>query len=231
MAPFTPQTLIMNNLKLTALTDTFLKKQPAQSFDLHDSDKASVKAGRVYTANSLTDLATDAHSKVQLSHDAGEWYIYTPHWDISYVNELPTFQEINWSDMSARVSEYFTVGELLRYDRARIPTTHEAQANIFKLALELDKIREAWGSPIIVTSGYRPPSVNARVGGVRNSRHIFGDAADISPTYNLSGFQTWLDARWFGALGYGARKGFVHIDMRNNKGFNTGGAKGTRWNY
>ena len=221
----------MNNLKLTARVDTYLKKQPTQSYELPDSAKSAVKAGKFYTAETIEDLAEDSHSKVKLSHEAGEWYIYTPHWEISVIDELPKFQQINWGNMSQKVSEYFTVGELLRYDRARIPTTHETQANIYKIAQELDKIRRDWQFPITVTSGFRPPEVNARVGGVRNSRHIVGDAVDISPVANVHAFQTWLDKRWFGALGYGANKGFVHIDMRNNKGYNSGGSKGPRWNY
>jgi len=32
-------------------------------------------------------------------------------------------------------------------------------------------------------------------------------------------------------LGYGARRGFVHVDMRNGSGWRSGGEKGPRWNY
>ena len=45
----------------------------------------------------------------------------------------------------------------------------------------LDPLREAWGAPIIVTSGYRCPVLNARVGGAKNSYHLQGMAADIRP--------------------------------------------------
>lgn len=216
----------MNNLNLTALTDTFLKKQPIQSSELKDSDKIFVKTGTSYIVQSFTDIPRDAHSKIQIEEK--EWYIYTPHWNIECKKSMGI---IDWKNMNTQISKYFTLGEILRYDKARIPISNEIKTNILKLTQELDKIRDAWGSPIIITSGYRPPSVNARVGGARNSRHIFGDAADIAPTHNLKGFQIWLDERWFGALGYGAQKGFVHIDMRNGKGFNTGGTKGPRWNY
>ena len=44
----------------------------------------------------------------------------------------------------------------------------------------LDPIREAWGKPIIVSSGYRCKELNALVGGVKNSHHILGCAADIT---------------------------------------------------
>ena len=43
----------------------------------------------------------------------------------------------------------------------------------------LDPIREAWGEPIVVSSGYRCKQLNALVGGVKNSHHILGCAADI----------------------------------------------------
>ena len=43
----------------------------------------------------------------------------------------------------------------------------------------LGPIREAWGEPIVVSSGYRCKQLNALVGGVKNSHHILGCAADI----------------------------------------------------
>lgn len=43
----------------------------------------------------------------------------------------------------------------------------------------LDPLREAWGHPIIVTSGYRCPALNRAVSGAANSQHMAGEAADI----------------------------------------------------
>ena len=43
----------------------------------------------------------------------------------------------------------------------------------------LDPIREAWGKPIIVSSGYRCKELNELVGGVKNSHHLLGCAADL----------------------------------------------------
>lgn len=43
----------------------------------------------------------------------------------------------------------------------------------------LDPLREAYGKPIIVTSGYRCPKLNAAVGGAASSQHVRGEAADI----------------------------------------------------
>jgi hypothetical protein len=44
----------------------------------------------------------------------------------------------------------------------------------------LDPLREAWGGPIYVTSGYRCPALNRLVGGVEGSQHTLGQAADIT---------------------------------------------------
>ena len=43
----------------------------------------------------------------------------------------------------------------------------------------LQPIRDEWRAPIIVGSGYRCPKLNAAVGGVKNSDHLYGCAADI----------------------------------------------------
>ena len=45
----------------------------------------------------------------------------------------------------------------------------------------LDGIREEFGEPIEVTSGFRCWKVNEAVGGVKNSQHLAGQAADIVP--------------------------------------------------
>lgn len=59
----------------------------------------------------------------------------------------------------------------------------EAKAALKRLAVEvLQPIREAWGQPVVVTSGYRCPKLNAAVGGVNGSQHLLGQAADIRAT-------------------------------------------------
>lgn len=54
--------------------------------------------------------------------------------------------------------------------------------NLDKLVVNvLDPLREAFGSPIKITSGYRSYLVNKMVGGVKNSQHMSGKASDIVP--------------------------------------------------
>ncbi len=43
----------------------------------------------------------------------------------------------------------------------------------------LDPLREKYGKPIKISSGYRSPRVNSIVGGAKNSQHLIGEAADI----------------------------------------------------
>jgi hypothetical protein len=52
--------------------------------------------------------------------------------------------------------------------------------NLTHLAAELQKIRDLYGKSMTVTSGYRCPRVNKAVGGVNNSAHAEGLAADIN---------------------------------------------------
>jgi uncharacterized protein YcbK (DUF882 family) len=162
------------------------------------------------------------------------WCAFKPHVSVDEKQTpLELLQSnINWNNPKAQISQFFTVKEVTKGDNRRIPPKEIEQA-ILRLAIELDKIRTDWGSPILVTSWYRPRQINRAVGGASNSTHIFGKAVDIRPvnSSSLFSFQSWLDENWFGALGYGAKRGFVHLDMRNGKGWKTGGSKGVRWNY
>lgn len=81
--------------------------------------------------------------------------------------------------------KYFSIYELSRSATAarlgidNTPTT-AVKKNLEKLINEvLDPLREAWGAPIIVTSGYRSPKLNKAVGGSKTSQHVLGQAADI----------------------------------------------------
>lgn len=81
---------------------------------------------------------------------------------------------------------YFTLKELTHSDTAsqlgldNTPGVTESDNLIYLVEKLLDPIRERYGAPIIVTSGYRSPAVNEAVGGVAASQHLRGEAADIS---------------------------------------------------
>lgn len=75
----------------------------------------------------------------------------------------------------------------------------EARRNIAVLVDRvLDPLREAWGKPLTVTSGYRCPELNRIVGGAKTSHHLRGMAADISTGNRVENrrlFQMVLDLK------------------------------------
>lgn len=82
--------------------------------------------------------------------------------------------------------KYFSFQEFERSDTAYkhgIDNTapESVRRNIAALVDKvLDPLREAWGRPITVTSGYRCPELNKAVGGAATSQHLLGAAADIT---------------------------------------------------
>jgi len=106
-----------------------------------------------------------------------------------------------------RLSE-FRPGEH-SYDLVRI---HPA------LVKALEEIREKGGGQTLhITSAYRPPAYNRKVGGVGNSTHIDGLAADIY-TDHLRTKALWEICDQVigdkGGVGFYPNQGFVHIDVR-----------------
>ena len=83
--------------------------------------------------------------------------------------------------MSERLGPWFTWAELTRTSSglANEPSEDVRTALLRLHRLVLHPAREALGRPVIVTSGYRSPEVNARVGGAPNSKHVSGEAVDV----------------------------------------------------
>ena len=130
------------------------------------------------------------------------------------------------------MSRYFTLQEFLRSDtaiRKKIDNSPswEVVSNLSRLAAFLDELREAWGSAIRVSSGFRCLALNNAVGGVQGSAHLYGKAADISPVNGkMNEFEAflkkWLKGRkfdqciWETSKSSGAR--WIHISLYSNKG-------------
>ena len=98
--------------------------------------------------------------------------------------------------------------------------TPEMSTELFAV-LELVRLR--FREPVTITSGYRCPTHNMNVGGARGSRHMKGDAADIS-VRNVTPkcVEQFLLDTFPNSYGIAAGKGFTHIDTRPVK---------ARWKY
>lgn len=93
--------------------------------------------------------------------------------------------------------KYFTFSELLKSETATrkgIPNRPSAKVldNLQELTEKvLDPLRDQWGSPLIVTSGYRCRRLNAAVGGSPTSQHMTGEAADITALDKRENLALW----------------------------------------
>ena len=88
-----------------------------------------------------------------------------------------------------------------------------------KLANQLQIIRSFIQRPIILTNAYRCPTHNKEVGGVSDSQHLLGKAADIKvkeldPTELYSVINTLIRYEYVTEGGMGLYNTFVHYDIR-----------------
>lgn len=130
--------------------------------------------------------------------------------------------------------KHFTFSEFSRSAKAtelgidnRMPEI--AEAHVVELVdILLDPLREAWGGPLIVSSGYRCPELNRAVGGSETSAHLAGWAADLVPG-DGRGVQELVNftAEWLTATGlpfdqlifeHSGGSRWLHIGIRNLKG-------------
>lgn len=85
-----------------------------------------------------------------------------------------------------QISEHFTMNEFCVSDTAKrlrivnLPDKEVEESLIYLVQNLLEPLRQAYGKPLRVNSGYRCPPLNEAVGGVSSSQHLKGEAADIS---------------------------------------------------
>ena len=130
-----------------------------------------------------------------------------------------------WSrtrDGTRKLSANFTVAEFACKDGSD-PVFVDSS-----LAALLQKIRDHFGRPVVITSGYRTAAHNAAVGGAKSSQHLLGKAADFwvegVPVATVADYaEKLLPGR--GGIGRYPKDakhpkrmtGWVHIDTRTNK--------------
>ena len=132
------------------------------------------------------------------------------------------------SPFTQNITKNFTYGELTLNNEAR-RFTNQGQCDIAtELCQFLEKARAKFG-PIKITSGNRPPAVNASVGGASNSEHLFKPGCGAVDIYPINAscleLEKWCDKEWPYSVGYGASyRGFVHLGIR-------AGRPKVRWDY
>lgn len=235
---------------IKALQDTILKKTTAQSSDLPDSQKVNIKSGQILVIKWIDSEELDGHRLINLEKPLkgfNTYYGYIKHFDVveihhpklkefavpEYAGEFYTIPGVGKVKPNQPMSDFiknFTWAEAT-HNGTRIPaygnlhgnlTPEKVTSNLLEIFTELQKIRNHYKVPISVTSGYRPPSVNKRVGGASNSQHLFGNAVD----FKVAGISPqkvyrWLDPQW-NKGGLASSRSFTHIDLRGYR---------ARWSY
>ena len=100
-------------------------------------------------------------------------------------------EQIVQLNSNTNLSEHFVLGEFTRskYPEVYNIPSHEAIANLKRLCVWLEVLRERVGHAIVINSGYRSPQLNKKVGGAPTSNHLTGCAADI----RTSGFKQAIE--------------------------------------
>ena len=87
--------------------------------------------------------------------------------------------------MEIKLTKNFTLDEMCKSRDARklqiknTPSPKEVARLKVLCEKVLQPLRDYMGAPVIINSGYRSPELNKKVGGVRDSQHVKGEAADI----------------------------------------------------
>ena len=122
-------------------------------------------------------------------------------------------------DGNRRLAPDFKVRELRCRDGSDTVMVDET------LTVVLQCIREHFGKPVTITSGYRTAAHNAAVGGAKSSQHLLGRAADIRvqgvSVEDVAAYAESLMPDWGGVGRYpvkaGRTTGRVHVDTRADK--------------
>mgnify|MGYP005989571497 FL=1 len=89
-----------------------------------------------------------------------------------------------------------------------------------KLLEMIDEVREIYGKPIRINSGYRTEAHNRKVGGVDSSSHIKGLAIDVSCTKSDDRFKMLTALIEVGFNRIGVAGSFIHVDIDKDKSQN-----------
>ena len=117
---------------------------------------------------------------------------------------------------SVKLSKNFKVSEFACKDGSDVIFIDSELVDV------LQKIRDHFGKPLIINSGFRTASYNKKIGGATYSQHLYGKAADIRITgVAPKEVAKFAETLLVGKGGIGIYTNFTHIDVRKIK---------SRWN-
>ena len=112
-----------------------------------------------------------------------------------------------------QVSEHFKVREFAQKDYQCDKILIESE-----LVEVLEDVRKHFNKPVTINSGYRTAEYNKKIGGVKNSQHTKGTAADIKVSaIPAKEVQKYLQNKYPDKYGIGSYLNFTHIDVRAKK--------------
>lgn len=117
-----------------------------------------------------------------------------------------------------KLTKNFSLSEFACNDGTPVP--EDLIPNVQELACNLQVLRDYFGIPITVNSGYRHPKYNESVGGAKNSQHLLAKASDIvvpgnSPKNVKRAIEQLIQEGKMKNGGIGLYKTFVHYDVRD----------------
>ena len=108
---------------------------------------------------------------------------------------------------------------LSEFNKHNFTLTETVLRNIQELAKNLQVLRDEVKKPIKITSGYRDPSFNKKIGGATQSRHLTGQAADLkiegyTPKQVAAIIEKLIAAGKMKQGGLGIYSTWIHYDVR-----------------
>jgi uncharacterized protein YcbK (DUF882 family) len=129
---------------------------------------------------------------------------------------------LNWlkEKMMSKITNNFSLQEFNSKCGREIPDN--VLPNIIQLAKNLQVLRDSLGKTISITSGYRSPQHNKKIGGAKDSQHIKGMAADIkvsgmTPKEVALVIEGLIESGKMKQGGIGIYPSWIHYDIRGTK--------------
>lgn len=118
--------------------------------------------------------------------------------------------------VTGQLTKNFSAEEFKCKDGSGVPI--ELKANLIKLAVNLQVLRDYLGKSITITSGYRSPAHNKKIGGAKFSQHINATAADIkvsgmTPVQVAAAIEKLITENRMVQGGLGIYKSWIHYDV------------------